>query len=110
MSESTQKPIPLISLMLFAPLCAIVPGRKKKVIHAATMEGISEKYRQSEKRRPSVVTACGLRVKIVTFGDGAVALWPPRVRGLPDVAPRCKECYEKTGRPRPRKGKAKDSK
>lgn len=70
-------------------------------LHAVTLDGVV-----AGASRGTFESACGvrrLRLYGVVIGDRTVAaLWPPRVKGMPDGRTRCQECWELTGRKRPR--------
>lgn len=90
---------PLFILMLHAPLSAMSRDKNSRVIHAVTMDAIGDCYKTPDAK--TVKSACGEDVALIGI-DGQVAVWPPRVRGIKDALPRCKKCYELTGKPKPK--------
>ena len=90
----------LFGMMLDAPLMA-ASQRWPTVIHAVDVDGLAVAASPSFKRT-TVDAVCGRpQVKLLIAEDGTVALWPPRIKGLaPRV--RCRDCWELTGRKRPR--------
>lgn len=90
----------LIGAMLDAPLMA-VSARWPKTIHAVDMEQVIKGW-----ERQTYKSACGksgLRFVGVDTEDGEfIALWPPRLKGLPPSTERCQDCFIATGRMRPR--------
>lgn len=90
----------LIGMALDAPLIA-VSKRWPNRLHAVTLDGVV-----AGASRGTFESACGvrrLRLYGIAVGDRTVAaLWPPRVKGMPDGRTRCQECWELTGRKRPR--------
>jgi hypothetical protein len=81
----------LIEAALNAPLIAINP-RWKNVMHAAEMETIIDAWPNG-----TVTSVCGKPRLRLLAGPG---LWPPRVKGSPMA--RCRDCWEATGKKRPR--------
>jgi hypothetical protein len=91
---------PLIGLAFMAPLSA----RERAggdTIHAVTMDALLELMPEKAHGRTTVTSACGVEVALIG-GDGKVAAWPPRIRGVENPPRRCQVCYVNTGRPRPR--------
>lgn len=91
----------LLGAMLSAPLIAVYP-RNPTVLHGADMDTIYKAWPDK-----TVTSACGkqrLRLMSAQYKDGprTVALWPPRVKGLPRGTVRCKECHNALTPKRPR--------
>lgn len=83
-----------LNLMTLAPLSGMRGDHK--LIHAVTVDSIAAVL---GNRKRTVKAPCGEMVKITSI-NGRVGLWPPRVQGIPGAIPRCKKCYELTGKPR----------
>ena len=95
----------LFALIFTAPHCAIRPTKKKGgvVIHAVTMEGLVAAYKGSKTFTGACGTT-GLKILSVEMkGEGALP-WPPRIAGLAPMT-RCRDCWNATGKKRPRSGK-----
>jgi hypothetical protein len=90
----------LFGAALDAPLMA-VRKRWPNTIHAIDLQHVVGGW-----DRGTFWSACGLRgLRLVgTHYDEALiaAPWPPRLRGLPEDTERCRECWELTGKRRPR--------
>lgn len=90
----------LIGAALDAPLMAVL-RRWPNRLHAVDMEHVVKGW-----DRGSYLSACGLQgVRLVGVDVDevtVVAPWPPRLRGLPAGRVRCRDCWEVTGRMRPR--------
>ncbi|HEY7822151.1 MAG TPA: hypothetical protein VIG24_04935 [Acidimicrobiia bacterium] len=97
----------LIGAALDAPLMSVL-ARWPDRVHAVEMKQVVEGW-----DRGTFTTVCGIsgtRLIGVTViepeGSATIAAcWPPRVRGdgaMPSHRERCRECFEKTGRMRPR--------
>lgn len=94
-----------LALLLNAPLCGIHPNaRAHKVIHAI-------EHGQVPIMRATGTAACGrqgVKVMGVSHPDGkgtddVLSMpWPTQKRGLPERYERCDECWNLTGRKRPR--------
>lgn len=91
----------LIEMAMAAPLCAVVPDGDK-VIHAVTMEAIIDQmgFGEVPKEMPA---ACGAKPVKAFWLDGVAVLpWPVSTVGLTKLGSRCAECWDLTGRKRPR--------
>ena len=87
--------VTMIEAAMAAPLCG-VSVRWPKVLHAVEMR---------EFMRPgrTVTAPCGAsRLRLAVTEAGAPMPWPPAVAGLAPHHVRCRECWVKTGRKRPR--------
>jgi hypothetical protein len=94
-----QVPISLLGAAMDAPLIAF-SRRWPDTLHAVTMEQVVKGWKQG-----TFVSACGrsgLRLMALNREQQMAALWPPAVRGLAPDLIRCRECWEWTGRMRPR--------
>lgn len=89
------------SLMVAAPLCALERTRERcHIVHVVTLEEMVRCW--SCDAAPH--SPCGATVGVldVPLGSGDVVPWPVSTRGLPTPLTRCRECWELTGRKRPR--------
>lgn len=85
----------LLDAMLAAPLIG-VSARWPTVLHAVDAREIVRTWKQR-----TVAAVCGRRHLRLLDSGGGVVPWPPAVRGLAPLV-RCRECWERTGRRRPR--------
>lgn len=84
----------LFELLVNAPLAGLEPGGEHRVIHALTMEGLVDGLR----------APCGVSAKVLVLPwpyGGRPVLWPVQHR-LPGPLSRCGECWQATGKKRPR--------
>lgn len=87
-----------IALCLNAPLIGM-SRRWPRVLHAIPLEGISIR---GDKGHVSACGKTGLRfIKLGDAPEPTAAPWPPPARGF-DAHERCRDCWESTGRMRPR--------
>lgn len=97
----------LIEAVLAAPLVGFTK-RQPLVLHAVEMTEIIRAWPQPGIRARLATASCGttqmhLLASQVTGEQGTHPVpWPPRARKLPVGYTRCVNCYEATGRPRPR--------
>ena len=92
----------LLAAVLTAPHCAIRPGdgTDSHVLHAVTLEELAAGF----DGRRTFTAACGadgLRLVSVEMKGYRPLPWPPRVVGLGTLT-RCRDCWVKTGKKRPR--------
>lgn len=91
----------LFGLAFGAPLIGVLK-RWPHRMHAVDMDGVIK----GSLGRGTFEAACGLgglRLWGYTANDRTFATpWPPRIKGMPDGFERCRECWEATGRMRPR--------
>lgn len=89
----------LFGLAFDAPLIG-VRKRWPKTLHAVEMEAVMD----GALGPGTFVSACGAKglrlLSHIIEGNQLAALWPPAVKNLPGE--RCRECWERTGRKRPR--------
>lgn len=92
----------LFGLALDAPLMGVLKRWPDK-LHAITQKAV---IHGSLYGRGKYESACGLKgLRLVggaAEGEVIAAPWPPRLKGLPKEKTRCQDCYEATGRLRPR--------
>lgn len=90
----------LATLMIAAPVIGIADGdTTQSTVHAITLDGLPI----STWPNGTATSACGLPNVRVIADQGAVALWPPAVKNLPDGVRRCRDCQRATGNRRPRR-------
>ena len=97
---------PLLGILLDAPLIA-TSARWPRELHAVDIPELLDRYAKGL----TVTAACGATGLRVVGQDGYAVLWPPRVKGLASKV-RCGDCWERTGRKRPRatfRGEADDA-
>lgn len=90
----------LMTLSVWVPVVG-VRKRWPNVLHAVTFDGLPVKTWP----RGQATAACGVRnVRVWSLDDeGCLPVpWPPSTRGMPRGYTRCKECWDATGRKRPR--------
>lgn len=88
----------VLTLMVNAPLCAVVEG-DDATVHAAELEAIADAGYGNEPLK----TACGKVGHLALYSVDTPTLWPPRVAELKAAGGvRCMECHQLTGRKRPR--------
>lgn len=105
---SARVEIGLLDGMLNAPLAGIVTRQRRcpRVLHAITMEGVCKGFH--EDAAAPFVAACGASglklypIRYAALERAYALLWPPEVKSLPSTLVRCKECFQATGRKRPR--------
>ena len=85
----------LLEAMLGAPLIGI-SVRHPKVLHAVEMEEVCRTWFDGG----TVIGACGRQRLRIMAQDDLLLPWPPALKGLDRV--RCRECWEETGKMRPR--------
>jgi len=85
-----------LAAIIDSPLTG-VQRRWPKTMHAITAEDM--RLRDWHKAR-TLRSACGRRVAFIAM-NGDVVLWPVQHR-LPGDLTRCRECWELTGKKRPR--------
>jgi len=89
--------VSMVEAAFSAPLCGI-SIRWPKVLHAVEMREIVKAWPDG-----TVVAACGVKgLRLLDVGGRLPLLWPPAVKGLAPLHVRCRECWVKTGRKRPR--------
>ena len=88
----------LLGCAFDAPLIAI-SLRWPKTLHAVTMEQVIHGW-----KRGTFKSACGrkgLRLLGIGSEEKVAARWPPGLKGLAPYV-RCRDCWEATGKKRPR--------
>ena len=95
-----------INMMFAAPLIG-VRQRWPNVLHAITLDGVGATMVKG-RTFPSACGLKGLRLVEGRYTEAPdemrplPALWPPRIKGMPENMTRCRSCWEETGKQRPR--------
>ena len=91
----------MLGMAFDAPLIGLLKRWPNK-LHAVPMESVIDASLSGR----AYESACGMRgLRLLgkeVDGQQIAARWPPRLRGLPDDLERCRECWDATGKMRPR--------